>query len=373
MAQNIKTFIDSLDNFLQQLQKEAASEDVTTGANATDEVLDDTELSIPKDENVTDYDTGSHHEEVESELNKDNYYGHSGDIGENTDSGGLPHKQTDLSPGLEEANEGEIPSKRKAKDLGETETDITTKESHFKLASAIKNLCNEISQYFEKDGEVGLVMRKFSAKEKQAAAEVVKDAYAEALYVIDFLNSYRENLIKVAQETPNDENEEKEEKEEKKPSEGASPSKDTGSDETSTLLDVDNNNPENVDVEGQENDLISLLRDLNAETGSEGDVNAAPNEEAMAPLPTPQEEDLQKQSAVIAQLFSEALDYLGVNPNDLSKSKKLSKQAAAELSKAVSNYRLKTKGVHNQLKLGRSAKYAKLFNQLTDYIREILQ
>jgi hypothetical protein len=365
MAQNIKTFIDSLDNFLHQLQKEAASEDVTTGANATDEVLEDTELNIPKDENVTDYDTGSHHEEVESELNKDNYYGHSGDIEENTDSGDLPHKQTDLSPGLEEANEGEIPSKHKAKDLGETETDITTKESHFKLANAIKNLCDDISQYFEKDGEVGLVMRKFDAKEKKAAAEVIKDAYAEALYVIDFLNSYRNNLIKVAQETPQPEEKEEEKK----------------SDKNTESVGIDNeaspNENPDINVEGQENDLMSLLNDLNAETSStEGGTGVAPDEESVEPLLPPQEgseEDLQKQSAVVAQLFSEALDYLGVNPKDLTGSKKLSKQAAAELSNAVSNYRLKAKGMHNRLKLGRSAKYAKLFNQLTDYIREILQ
>jgi hypothetical protein len=391
--QNLRTFIDSLDNFLVQLQKQAASEDVTTGHNTEDSLVNDTELDIPRDENVTEPKTYEDHEEDEEYL--DEYSpGHSSNMPENKDSNSLPHRQTELSPDLEEGGEGEIPSKDVAKDLGETETDITTeKQSNYKLASSIKELCYELESFIKSGEKVGFVARVPTKQEKYAAAQTVKDAYEEAIYVLDFLFNYKPLFEKISQDYLTQFSSSIEKLAEGEDAAG------TEEEFTIPVVEEDNagaedltNNKENPEEtgpsdigvsteEGNEGDLTELLNGLSQQSGELGlplgeeeipEEEPPPEESEKTEKEKPEESSLEKESAVIAQLFSEALDYLGLQPADLLKARKLSKQASANLYKAVSQYRLAKKS-DRQYKLGRSKKYAKLFNQLTDYIRDIMR
>lgn len=447
MSQNIRTFIDSLDNFIKQMQKEAADE-YNVGASSEDTLVEDTEVDIPRDENVTEYDYND--EEIEDKLDED-YHGHAGSSEPNEDSDELPHRRTDESPDVEEAGEGEIPKKRKAKDLGETSTDITTKESNYKLAQAIKSLCSDI-QSLIKYGEVGFVSKEFSQNEKAAASAIAKEAYDDANLALNYLSEIQKKLVKISQEAE-EKIEEKVLEEEKKRKNRKNKAKQRQVPEDQLAVDMseyanlkegaDEEAADNkdLDVAGSTSDLLNLLDDLartakdtnetsdvdedetgtthdeglnreestledlaNMDLGQEGSLETEnvdeeeldknkkkrnsdledvtdENVEDIQPPPEPPDTEelsstvekssqLMKQAKVVAQLFSEALDYLGITPHELKVKSRLNKYAAAKLANAVSWYRLNSG--NRSTKLGRSTKYAKLFRQLTDYIREIM-
>lgn len=372
MPQNtsIKAFLDSLDGFLKQMSKEAADSSLTD-TSAEEELHSDTELDIPRDENVDSYDTGSYHDETEGTLDE-YYHGHAGDAEENKDRDLDEDRYhlTDESPGVEEAGEGEVPGKRKPKELQDTESPV--KVSSARLASMLDHLSDRVLELFREKRAAYIVPTTPARQEIREVAGIIKDAYTRSQLVLQAMDRVEQILpvlVKVAQEVAEEERREE------------PPEPEPAAEEKKPVR----KEPEDVAVGGSDEDLEELLRSLEEESPAGGEEEMAQEtetpeaeEERETPPPlhpareepaagTPEEV---KQAAVVASLFSQAMDYLGITPADLKKkARNISKEAAARLADTVSQFRRLNP---QKVNVHKSEKYARLFRQFTDYIREIM-
>jgi hypothetical protein len=373
--QNLKTFLDDLDGFLKRFVKQGA-DDGRVDANTEDEVHNDTELDIPRDENLEEYETGSYEEEQSDTLDEF-YHGHAGDAPENTDKSldDDAYRRTEDSPEVHESGEGDVPTKRKPKELQDTES--PAKVSSAKLAEYIDYLSDKIINVLS-EKKAAVVGGEISQEELAEAESLVKQAYADANLALEYLDTF-ERLVKAAEEVA----EEAAEKEEEKPETEETP------EEEVVGVEKKKKAPEDVDVSGDAEDLQQLLESMYTDTGegAEGagelDLSIAdtgegeeetphaeetPPAEEEAPSPETKPEEEVKQASVIAALFSQALDDLGVSTYELRNARGINKQAAAELANAVEQFRRTNP---RKIKVGRSAKLARLYCQFTDYIKEI--
>jgi hypothetical protein len=369
--QNLKTFLDDLDGFLKRFVKQGA-DDGRVDANTEDEVHNDTELDIPRDENLEEYETGSYEEEQSATLDEF-YHGHAGDAPENTDKSldDDTYRRTEGSPEVHESGEGDVPTKRKPKELQDTES--PAKVSSAKLAEYIDYLSDKIINVLS-EKKAAVVGGEISYEELAEAERLVKQAYADANLALEYLDNF-ERLVKAAEEAVEETQE--------------APETEETPEEEPVGVEKKEKTPEDVDVSGDTEDLQQLLESLYTDTGegTEGtgelDLSIAdtgeeetpgaeetppPSEEETPVSETKPEEEEVKQASVIAALFSQALDDLGVSTYELRNARGIDKQAAAELADAVEQFRRTNP---KKIKVGKSAKLARLYCQFTDYIKEI--